>query len=98
MALVWFSLRRPPPAISGALPWIQKIRQLDIPGAILLLGATTCLNLALQWGGIVYPWSNSKVFGCLVGFGLLLISFLFLQLRGKERLVPIISNTSRYSC
>ncbi|KEZ43465.1 hypothetical protein SAPIO_CDS4659 [Scedosporium apiospermum] len=84
LALVWFALRNPPPAVKGGLPWIQKIRQLDIPGATLLLGATSCLNLALQWGGIVYPWSNAKVFGCLIGFGLLTIVFLYLQFRFKE--------------
>lgn len=70
--------------MKGGIPWIQKLRQLDLPGAVLLLGATSCLNLALQWGGIVYPWSDSKVFGCLIGFGLLLITFLYLQFRGKE--------------
>lgn len=37
-------------------------------------------------GGIVYPWSNANVFGCLIGFGLLLIVFVCLQIRGKERL------------
>uniref|UniRef100_P9WEH4 MFS-type transporter ltbE n=1 Tax=Aspergillus luteorubrus TaxID=2715282 RepID=LTBE_ASPLT len=84
LVLVWFTLRKPPPAVKGNLLWVQKLRQLDLPGATLLLGATTCLNLALQWGGIVYPWSDSKVFGCLIGFGLLLITFLCLQWRGKE--------------
>ncbi|KAJ0160977.1 putative HC-toxin efflux carrier TOXA [Colletotrichum tanaceti] len=84
LLLVWFALRKPPPAVRGGLPWLQKIRQIDIPGAILLLGATSCLNLALQWGGIVYPWSNANVFGCLIGFGLLLATFLYLQVRGKE--------------
>ena len=48
LALVLCTLRHPPPAVKGGLPWIQKIRQLDIPGATLLLGATSCLNLALQ--------------------------------------------------
>ncbi|KAK2042411.1 MFS general substrate transporter [Colletotrichum somersetense] len=54
---------------------LHMIRQLDIPGAILLLGATSCLNLALQWGGIVHPWSHPNVFGCLIGFVLLFIAF-----------------------
>lgn len=67
--------------------------QLDIPGATLLLGATSCLNLALQWGGIVYPWSNANVFGCLIGFGLLTMTFLYLQFRAKERLVHLM-----YTC
>ncbi|PLB36806.1 MDR family MFS transporter [Aspergillus candidus] len=84
LVLVWFTLRKPPPAVKANLPWSQKLRQLDLPGATLLLGATSCLNLALQWGGIVHPWSNSNVFGCLIGFGLLLVTFLALQFRGKE--------------
>ncbi|KAF7128713.1 hypothetical protein CNMCM5793_003564 [Aspergillus hiratsukae] len=84
LVLVWFTLRKPPPAVKGDLPWGQKLRQLDLLGATLLLGATSCLNLALQWGGIVYLWSDAKVFGCLIGFGLLLITFLCLQFRGKE--------------
>ncbi|GFG16265.1 putative HC-toxin efflux carrier TOXA [Aspergillus udagawae] len=84
LVLVWFTLRKSPPAVKGDLPWIQKLRQLDLLGATLLLGATVCLNLALQWGGIVYPWSDAKVFGCLIGFSLLLITFLCLQVRGKE--------------
>ncbi|EXF79114.1 MFS transporter [Colletotrichum fioriniae PJ7] len=84
LALIWLSLRNPPPAVKGDLPWKDKIRQLDMLGATLLLGATSCLNLALQWGGIMHPWSNPKVFGCLIGFGLLLIGFIGLQARGKE--------------
>lgn len=87
LVLVWFTLRKPPPAVKGDLPWKQKLQQLDLLGATILLGATSCLNLALQWGGISYSWSDSKVFGCLIGFGLLLIAFLYLQFRGKEKLV-----------
>ncbi|KAL4734928.1 MFS general substrate transporter [Aspergillus similis] len=84
LVLVLLALREPPPAVKGDLAWAQKLRQLDLPGATLLLGATSCLNLALQWGGIVYPWSDAKVFGCLIGFGLILITFLCLQFQAKE--------------
>ncbi|KAL4900466.1 hypothetical protein BDW74DRAFT_188295 [Aspergillus multicolor] len=84
LILIWFTLRKPPPAVRGDLPWAQKFRQLDLLGATLLLSATVCLNLALQWGGIVYAWSDAKVFGCLIGFALLLVTFLGLQVRGKE--------------
>ncbi|KAI1311217.1 putative MFS transporter [Xylaria venustula] len=64
------------PLIGGAiidnkslgLTQLQKLRQMDIPGAILLIGSVTSLLLALQWGGIDYPWSDSRVFGTLIGF------------------------------
>ena len=29
-----------------------------LEATLLLLGATSCLNLALQWGDIIYPWSK----------------------------------------
>ncbi|KAJ5482829.1 MFS transporter [Penicillium diatomitis] len=65
LALIWFTLKNPPPAVKGDSPWRQKLRQLDIPGAVILLGATSCLNLALQWGGIVYPCIGTAGSGLL---------------------------------
>jgi hypothetical protein len=51
----------------------------------LLVSSTICLLLALQWGGIVFPWSDARVYGCLLGFGLILIAFLVLQMLAKDR-------------
>ncbi|KUL90136.1 hypothetical protein ZTR_02026 [Talaromyces verruculosus] len=61
-------------------PLLQKLRGLDAVGAALLISAVICLLLALQWGGTTYNWNNSKVFGCLIGFGLMIIAFAVLQL------------------
>ncbi|OQV01311.1 hypothetical protein CLAIMM_06692 [Cladophialophora immunda] len=58
----------------------QKIGQLDLLGAFFLICAIVCLLLALQWGGVTYAWSNSKVWGCILGFGLLIIVFTGIQL------------------
>ncbi|KAJ5988012.1 hypothetical protein N7481_003222, partial [Penicillium waksmanii] len=54
LALVWFTLRKPPPAVKVDMPWIQKLRQLDLPGAILLLGVR------------MPDWLRSS-FGCVFG-------------------------------
>ncbi|KAJ5773649.1 MFS toxin transporter [Penicillium paradoxum] len=81
---IWFALKNPPPAAKGGLPPMQKIRQLDLPGATVLIGSIVCLLLALQWGGIVYPWSNAKVYGCLIGFGLILILFIVMQIKDQN--------------
>lgn len=62
----------------------QKMKEMDLLGAFFLISAIVCLLLALQWGGITYPWHDSKVFGCLIGFGLLIIVFIVLQLRAGE--------------
>lgn len=47
-----------------------KIKEMDLVGALFLIGAIVCLLLALQWGGVKYPWHDSKVWGNLLGFGL----------------------------
>lgn len=86
MGLIYLTLKKPPPpAAEAGLSSMKKIRQLDIPGATLLIGAITCLLLALQWGGTEYSWSNPRVFGCLIGFGIVLIAFIILQFRDKEK-------------
>ena len=62
----------------------QKIAEVDLVGAFFLICAIVCLLLALQWGGTTYPWHDSKVWGCILGFGLILSVFLVHQTwRGK---------------
>ncbi|RGP67121.1 hypothetical protein FSPOR_6177 [Fusarium sporotrichioides] len=62
----------------------EKILGLGLKSAVLLAGTLICLFLALQNGGSVYPWSDSRVWGCFVGFGLLLIIFTYIQIRQGE--------------
>jgi hypothetical protein len=63
----------------------EKIKQIDLLGAFILICAIVCLLLALQWGGTIHPWSDSKVWGCLLGFGLLIIIFIALQIKLGDR-------------
>ena len=63
----------------------QKIREMDLLGAFFLICAVVCLLLALQWGGSVYPWSDSKVWGNLLGFGLIITIFCLLQFKLQDR-------------
>jgi len=63
---------------------------MDPLGAFLLMGAIVCLLLALQWGGLTYPWSNSKIWGNFIGFGLLAIAFIVVQIRqGDNATIPL---------
>ncbi|KIW09810.1 hypothetical protein PV08_11911 [Exophiala spinifera] len=64
----------------SSLTFKEKIAQIDLLGAFFLICAIVCLLLALQWGGTTYPWSNSKVWGCLLGFGLLIGVFTGIQI------------------
>ncbi|KAL9110990.1 MAG: hypothetical protein Q9227_004605 [Pyrenula ochraceoflavens] len=58
---------------------LEKVKQMDIPGIITILGGTTCYVLAMQWGGVTKPWSDSTVIGTLVGFGVLFILYAVIQ-------------------
>ncbi|KAL8735015.1 MAG: hypothetical protein Q9166_001140 [cf. Caloplaca sp. 2 TL-2023] len=53
----------------------EKLLQMDFLGSTLIIGAVVCYVLALQYGGITKPWSDSTVIGLLVGFGLLVVAF-----------------------
>jgi len=76
---------KPITSIHAGLPLKEKIKGLDLTGAILLTCGTTCLLLALQWGGITYSWKSSKVWGCLIGFGVISSIFIALQIRAKDK-------------
>lgn len=62
-----------------------RIKEVDIIGAVFLICAIVSLLLALQWGGTTYAWSNSKVWGTLLGFFLIIAVFIGMQFYQKDR-------------
>lgn len=40
---------------------LQKTLDIDWIGAILIVGAVTCLAMGLQWGGNDRPWNDAGV-------------------------------------
>ena len=63
----------------------QTIAEMDILGVSFLIAAFVCLILALQWAGVDYKWGNPRVWGCLLGFGLLITAFLLVQVYQKHK-------------
>jgi len=48
-----------------------------------------CLLLALQWGGTEHPWNSSVIIGLFIGFGLMIIIFVIVQIkRGDNATLP----------
>ena len=84
-AIIVFTFRTPAHVQPTTATWREKVLQMDIPGAALIMGAAICYLLALQWGGITKSWSNSSVIGTLVGFGLIVIVFIVLEYHMGER-------------
>ncbi|KAB8238271.1 major facilitator superfamily domain-containing protein [Aspergillus alliaceus] len=85
IAVIILFLRVPSKSEFSGTPILQRIKQLDLIGASLLIPAIICLLLALQWGGNKYPWSNSRIIGLFVGFGLMIIIFAFSQIKLGDR-------------
>jgi len=76
---------RSPAMKPSTLTFKEKLIEMDITGTIFFVSSMTTLFLALQWGGTQYAWSNSKVWGLILGSGFLLIAFIALQIHLGER-------------
>ncbi|KAK8110701.1 MFS general substrate transporter [Apiospora kogelbergensis] len=84
---------------SRDLPIRDKIRQIDLLGLVIFLGAICCLLLALTWGGQAYRWSDGRIISLLVVFGVLMIGLMFWLVRqGEQALIPlrVLKNRSIY--
>lgn len=71
------SFRDPPKSKRGSLNKAATL--IDVASIATFLGSFICFIFATQWGGLSLPWSNPSVWGCLLGFGLLLIAFFAIQ-------------------
>lgn len=67
----------------------EKLGQMDYVGAVLVIAATTCVLLAVQWGGTSYPWASARIIGLLVGGALLAVAFCVVQWwLGEKATIP----------
>lgn len=84
-AIIFFFFQTPPAAKPEQAPMLEKIRQMDPLGIVLMMGATVVYILAVQYGGIAHPWNSSIVIGLLVGFVLIIAAWGVLQWSQGER-------------
>jgi MFS family permease len=71
------------------LPRYERPHQLDFIGAILIMAASSSFMLALNLGGVRYPWLSVPVIGLLAGTLLLGAAFVVRLLTAAEPLIPI---------
>lgn len=64
-----------PPAMVNKESIKEQIKELDLVGSLFFLPAIISLLLALQWGGSRYEWSDGRIIGLFVVFGVLLLVF-----------------------
>jgi hypothetical protein len=84
-----------------SLPLKNKFDEIDFLGLFFLFPyvsvpilahrrSIVCLLLCLQWGGTVHAWNSSVIIGLFVGFGLMIIIFIIVQIkRGDKATLPL---------
>ncbi|KIW03104.1 uncharacterized protein PV09_05749 [Verruconis gallopava] len=82
---VFFFFQTPKEAKPVEAPWKEKLLQMDLGGAVLMIGLIVTFLLALQYGGQTHSWNSSVVIGLLVGFGLIFVAFVAWEIAQQER-------------
>jgi MFS family permease len=87
----YFVIKNPPPSNTGVqsgddgdeVKTKALWRQIDLAGAILLVFGLSAQLAALSLGGNQYPWSDIKVILCFVVSVIILIVFVWVELKTK---------------
>ncbi|WP_420963228.1 MDR family MFS transporter [Brucella sp. IR073] len=76
------------------LPRYERPHHLDWWGAAWMASATVSMMLALNWGGLSYPWSSPVILGLFALSALLWVAFIRRLMTAPEPLIPaeILSN------
>ncbi|MFE1835569.1 MFS transporter [Streptomyces sviceus] len=71
------------------LPKPRVRPRLDLPGALLLAAASTCLVLLTSWGGTEYAWDSRTILGLGAGAVASTVLFLVAEHAAAEPLIPL---------
>jgi EmrB/QacA subfamily drug resistance transporter len=66
----------------------RPTRALDVPGAVLLAGATCALMLACIWGGNRYGWGSAAIVGLIAAAVVLAGALVLRERRAEDPIVP----------
>jgi hypothetical protein len=80
---------KPPTRAVERKPVKERIKRLDLLGAAIFIPAVFMVLLGLQWGGVKYAWTSSRIIGLFVGGGVTLIVFAIYQwYKGDMAMIP----------
>ncbi|KAK4941626.1 hypothetical protein LTR10_018503 [Elasticomyces elasticus] len=88
-AVLLFFFHTPTHAQPAKASWKEKVLQLDLLGAALVIGLITSYILALQYGGQTMAWKSSTVIGLLVGSVVITIVWVIWEIYQGERAMII---------
>ncbi|PYH40784.1 MDR family MFS transporter [Aspergillus saccharolyticus JOP 1030-1] len=98
-AVILIFFQAPASANPMSAPLKEKLLHMDFIGAVLVMGLIISYILALQYGGQTHPWNSSVVIGLLVGFVLMLATFIAWEvLQGEYAMIVPRLFLKRYVC
>ena len=71
------------------LPRNERPHRPDYLGAVVLVGATVTLMLALSWGGVRFPWGSNRILSLLLVSAAFWAVFFFRLATAREPLIPL---------
>jgi len=71
------------------LPRYDRPHQLDLLGALLMVGGAITLMLALTWGGRRYGWASPQIVGLLIASAAFWLLFAWRMMTAREPFVPV---------
>lgn len=77
--MTWWCLEKKLPAAEQGISLVQKLVKLDPLHMIPLSSSLILLFVTLETGGVSLPWSDIRVWGCLVASILLGMGFCYSQ-------------------
>jgi len=67
----------------------KKLLRIDYAGTLVLILCVVSLLLALEWGGVDYPWSSWKIILLFCLFAVFLVIFIIIEVKfAKEPIIP----------
>lgn len=85
VAIIAVGMKDPAPDPNISLPFLEKLKRLDLLGTLLIVPSIICLLMGLQWGGIKYGWSDVRIIVLFIVFALLTAGFGYVQHRQKDK-------------
>lgn len=85
VAVIIFYFQNPDRAAVADLGWAARIKEFDLEGTAVFIPSIICLLLALQWGGTQYAWGSWRIILLFVLFGLLISTFIAIQVWKKDK-------------
>lgn len=78
------------PKIHHETTIMKRLLLIDWLGSLLILASLVCLLMVLQWAGVEYAWSSSRIIGLLVGSIVIAIVFFVEQVyMGERATIPL---------